>query len=391
MTSSVAQDDFSRKVYCVLGVPVDEISMAGLVGQIHRAAIARQPLFISTPNLNYLMLSQRDPAFRRSLLESDICPADGVGVLLICKLLGIPVASRVAGSDLPAALQASRASVGDRPLRIAFFGGAPGVGELARKAVNAGDTGRLVCVAAIDPGVMTAEKMSDPAIVERINATGPDFLIVALGAQKGQTWVMGNRQKLTVPVVSHLGATLNFLAGAVKRAPLGLRRLGLEWLWRIGQEPYLVTRYLFDGTRLLYVILNRVAPLGLWLRWNERDGGIHGLSVWLETEQAGHIRVVIAGAARDDQLEPVATAFRHAAQTGNEITLDIRGLQFFGMGFAGQILMLEKAAFKQYLSLTIAGATPSVARALKWCGLKHLFGKTASRNSGIKAPKPPAP
>lgn len=370
-------DDFARRVHCVLGVPIDEISMAGMVGHIHRAASARKSLFISTPNLNYLMLSQRDPAFRRSLLESDICPADGIGVVLICRLLGIPVTSRVAGSDLPAALQVSQVPVGDRPLRIAFFGGAPGAGERAREAINGGDTDRLVCVAAIDPGAMTAAKMDDSAIRERINATDADFLLVALGAQKGQAWLMGNRQKLTVPVVSHLGATLNFLAGTVRRAPAGLRRLGLEWLWRIGQEPHLAMRYLSDGTRLLGLLISRVGPLGLWLRWNERGGRIQGLSAWLDSEQAGQIRVVIAGAARDDQPDPVAAAFRHAAQTGDGITLDVRGLQFFGMGFAGQILMLEKAALKQNLPLAIVDASPSVARALKWCGLKHLLGKRA--------------
>jgi N-acetylglucosaminyldiphosphoundecaprenol N-acetyl-beta-D-mannosaminyltransferase len=371
-------DDFARRVYCVLGIPIDEISMAGLVGRIHKAASSRQPLFISTPNLNYLMLSQREPAFRRSLLESDICPADGVGVLLICRLLGIPVTSRVAGSDLPAALQSSETPVGGRPLRIALFGGAPGVGERAREAVNGGDTDRLVCVAAIDPGVMTIGKMVDPSYLEQINATEADFLLVALGAQKGQAWLMGNRQKLTVPVVSHLGATLNFLAGTVRRAPAGLRRLGLEWLWRIGQEPYLATRYLSDGTRLLGLMASRMVPLGLWLRWSGRGGGTQGLSVWLDTGKAGHIRVVIAGAARDDQLEPVAAAFRHAAQSGHGITLDVGGLQFFGMGFAGQVLMLEKAALKQNLPLAIEGATSSVARALKWCGLKHLLGEKAA-------------
>lgn len=371
-------DDFARRVYCVLGVPIDEISMAGLVGHINRAALTRKSLFISTPNLNYLMLSQRDPAFRRSLLESNICPADGIGVLLICRILGIPVTLRVAGSDLPAALQASQVPAGDRPLRIAFFGGERGVGERAREAVNGGDTDRLVCVAAIDPGVMTTAKMDDSAVLERINATGADFLLVALGAQNGQAWLMGNRRKLTVPVVSHLGATLNFLAGTVRRAPAGLRRLGLEWLWRIGQEPYLAMRYLSDGMRLLGLLLSRVAPLGLWLRWNEKGGGTQGLSVWLDTEQAGHIKVVIAGAARDDLLEPVVVAFRHAAQTGDGITLDVRGLQFFEMGFAGQILMLEKAALKQNLPLVIVGASPSVTRALKWCGLKHLLGKKAA-------------
>ncbi len=320
-------------------------------------------MFISTPNLNYLMLSQRDPAFRRSLLESDICPADGVGVLLICRLLGIPITSRVAGSDLPAALQTIETSAG-AGLRIALMGGEPGVAERACKAINAGDTDRLRCVAAIDPGVITAEKMSDPALLDQINGSKADFLLVALGAQKGQAWLMANRQKLTVPIVSHLGATLNFLAGKVRRAPAGLQRLGLEWLWRIAQEPYLAARYLMDGAHLLWLLASRVVPLGLWLRWADRGTPGQGLRVWLDTEEERTIRVVIGGTALDGQLEPLVAAFRQAAQARQNITLDVSGLDYFGMGFAGQLLMLEKAALRQKVALRVWGARSSVARAL---------------------------
>ncbi len=360
----MADDDFARKVYCVLGVPIDQVNMAGLVARIHQAASTKNPLFISTPNLNYLMLSQRDPAFRRSLLESDICPADGMGVLLICKVLGIPITSRVAGSDLPRALQTIR-NLRRTRLRIALLGGDPGVGEEACLAINAGNPDRLLCVAGIDPGVMTAEKMVDAHLVERINGTKADFLLVALGAQKGQAWLMANRAKLTVPVVSHLGATLNFLAGAVRRAPKGVQRLGLEWLWRIGQEPYLASRYLVDGVRLLWLLASRLVPLGLWLRWADKGIQGQGLSVWLESGEADALRVVIAGSARDGQLEPVVAAFREAAGRGLDITLDVRGLDYFGMGFAGQLLMLEKAAVRQNVSVKASGAKPCYSAGLK--------------------------
>ncbi|MGH6906459.1 MAG: WecB/TagA/CpsF family glycosyltransferase, partial [Aestuariivirga sp.] len=83
--------------------------------------------------------------------------------------------------------------------------------------------------------------MEDPSIIDSINATGADFLLVALGARKGQTWLLRNMEALKVPVVSHLGATLNFLAGTVRRAPAGMRKLGLEWLWRIKEEPQSLT------------------------------------------------------------------------------------------------------------------------------------------------------
>ena len=133
-------DDFSRRVYCVLGVPVDDITMPSLVARIHGAASARKPLFISTPNLNYLMTSQRDPAFRRSLLESDLCPADGVGVLLLCRLWEFPSPRGLRAPISPRHCEPSKL------LQARDFGSCssveePGVGERAREALNRGRHG----------------------------------------------------------------------------------------------------------------------------------------------------------------------------------------------------------------------------------------------------------
>ena len=74
--------------------------------------------------------------------------------------------------------------MGSQPLSITFFGGEPGVGELARAVVNGGNTDRLICAETINPGVMTSDKTSDPAMVERINATGAYFLLVASAPKK---------------------------------------------------------------------------------------------------------------------------------------------------------------------------------------------------------------
>jgi N-acetylglucosaminyldiphosphoundecaprenol N-acetyl-beta-D-mannosaminyltransferase len=364
-------DDFARRVYCILGVPIDDIGMAGVVERIHNAARTRRPLFLSTPNLNYLMISQRDGEFRRSLLESDLCPADGMGVLLICRLLGVPIKGRVAGSDLPAALQASRALGVLGPLRVTLFGGGPGVGAMARKAINGGNTDSLLCVGAIDPGAIEGEGISNPVYVKTINATYADFLVVALGAQKGQAWLMANSAKLQVPVISHLGATLNFLAGNVRRAPATIQKLGLEWLWRILQEPKLASRYLSDGARLGWMLLTRILPLSLWLRRSRKNAGMPENGVWLEMGMPQYCRIILAGNLDDGRLAPLSRAFRDAARTGRDIRLDFGRLQSFGMGFAGQILMLEKATLRKQ-RLTIVGATPSVRRALAWCGLGYL-------------------
>jgi N-acetylglucosaminyldiphosphoundecaprenol N-acetyl-beta-D-mannosaminyltransferase len=292
--------------------------------------------------------------------------------LLICRLLGIPIVSRVAGSDLPAAIQRSTGSVDEKPLRIVFMGGGPGVGERARDVVNAGPVNRLLCVGAIDPGVLKQKTVNGNSVALRINDTEADFLLVALGAQKGQAWLMQNMHLLKTPVFSHLGATLNFLAGTIIRAPIIVRRFGLEWLWRIFQEPRLAQRYAADGSHLLWILLTRILPLGLWLRLKRIKSDSSSPTLKSVPQTDGQFRINFKGPFNDSQLNFVSDLFRTAAGKNCNITLDFSGLTFFEMGFAGKVLMLEKILVARGKSLVICGPTRSVLRALNWCGLAHL-------------------
>jgi hypothetical protein len=100
-------DDLSRDVYCVLGIPIDAIDMAAALRRIEAAADSAVPFFISTPNLNFLVNSQVDPEFRESLMLSDLCPADGMPIVWIARLLGLPIKERVPGSGMFEALKTS--------------------------------------------------------------------------------------------------------------------------------------------------------------------------------------------------------------------------------------------------------------------------------------------
>ena len=114
----------------------------------------------------------------------------------------------------------------------------------------------------------TVESMSDKAIIDQINAAEPDFLVVALGAKKGQQWIMKNREQLNVSVISHLGAVVNFVGDNVQRAPLRWQKMGLEWVWRILQEPLLWKRYLVDGLWFLRLMITRVFPWPLTKKYS---------------------------------------------------------------------------------------------------------------------------
>ncbi len=126
----------------------------------------------------------------------------------------------------------------------------------------------MSCVGSFYPGFGSVDDMSTPAIIDAINASDADFLAVALGAKKGQAWLQRNHARLQIPVRVHLGATINFQAGTLKRAPTIMQRWGLEWLWRIKEEPQLWRRYWNDGIVLLALLENHVFPLLLLAFWD---------------------------------------------------------------------------------------------------------------------------
>jgi N-acetylglucosaminyldiphosphoundecaprenol N-acetyl-beta-D-mannosaminyltransferase len=247
-----------RDVYAVLGLPFDSLTLDESAKELARFVNEERRCFLSTPNLNFVVSARSDSAFFGSVLESDLVIADGMPIVWVAKLLGIPIRERVAGSSLFNLL--SKQKFLDRKMRVFFFGGESGVAEASHHTLNETSVGMESC-GYYDPGFISVDEMSTPDILNQINQSRPDFLVVALGAKKGQEWIQKNKAVLTVPVVSHLGAVINFVAGTVKRAPLVWQKFGVEWLWRIKQEPGLWKRYLWDGLSFIKLFIVNVIPL----------------------------------------------------------------------------------------------------------------------------------
>lgn len=250
---------FKRKLGCVLGLPFDMVTLDEAVSQLQYCCLNRERCFLSTPNLNFAIAARRDNEFYESVVSSDLIVADGMPLVWIARILGMPVPERVAGSTLFEMMSLKRLE-GKRKIRVYFFGGMPGVAERAYNNVNASSNGFEAC-GWFDPGFGSVEEMSASSILQNIENADPDFLIVSLGAKKGQSWIMKNKDKLKVPVISHLGAVVNFVAGELNRAPIWVQRSGLEWVWRIKEEPTLLKRYMNDGFSLLNVFFKNIVPL----------------------------------------------------------------------------------------------------------------------------------
>lgn len=235
---------------CILGLPIDVMDVQQAVARVLDAVRTRQKCFISTPNLNFLINARKDASFRDSVLRSDLSLADGVSLLALARLMGMRLPERVSGADLFATLCNTPRS---QPVRIFFLGGPPGAAAKAHDNINKAAKGAM-CVGYDEAGFGDIESMSNQALIDKINLCAPDFVVVSLGAAKGQAWIMRNRHRLEAPVISHLGAVVNFTAGTIRRAPRWIQRLSLEWLWRAVTESGLARRYWDDGRAFLRLL-----------------------------------------------------------------------------------------------------------------------------------------
>jgi N-acetylglucosaminyldiphosphoundecaprenol N-acetyl-beta-D-mannosaminyltransferase len=364
-------DDLSREVYCILGIPVDAIDMQSVVRRIESAAANKTTFLVTTPNLNFLVNSLSDPEFRESLLLSDLCPADGMPIVWIARLLGIPIKHRIAGSDFFAALKNRRTPA--KPLSVFLFGGAEGVAEAASRALNATPSG-LNCVGTCYPGFGSVEEMSRCDVIHNANSSNADFLVASLGAKKGQSWLMRNHHRLLIPVRAHLGAAINFEAGTLRRAPLFMQKFGLEWLWRIKEEPYLWRRYWTDANVLLRLLLTRVLPLIIGKRWLRLRYGHYGQNL-LVAQNLGHesVTITLSGAATAPHIDKVILAFRNAIATKKSIMIDFSNTTAIDARFLGLLLVFIKATKGRGARMIVTGLSPKLEAMFRLNGVGFLL------------------
>jgi N-acetylglucosaminyldiphosphoundecaprenol N-acetyl-beta-D-mannosaminyltransferase len=364
------RDDLDREVYGILGIPVDRLDMAAMLQKITTAVGQDAPLFISTVNLNFLVNSLGHAGFRESLQFSDVCSADGMPIVWIARIMGIPIRERIAGSDIVDALKSGR---GARPIKIFLFGGGPDVAARACARINAEVNG-LHCVGSLYPGFGSIETMSEDALLDAVNASHADFLAVALGAEKGQAWLLRNHARLQIPVRAHLGATINFQAGTVARAPRLMQRLGLEWLWRIREEPALWRRYWRDFRILMQLTITRIAPMVVLTRWHALRcrGERHPLLIERK-DGPNAVFLRLQGVAGAEHIKTAISHFRSAAAANKPVVINFTDTELIDPRFLGLLLMLDKRLKGRGLTLTFASVPPRIMRLFRLNGFGFLL------------------
>jgi N-acetylglucosaminyldiphosphoundecaprenol N-acetyl-beta-D-mannosaminyltransferase len=215
----------------ILGCRVDAVRRDDAVARIVAAARGDRPFRIVTLGVEMIMYAQRDARFRETIAHADLLLCDTIGVLLASRLRGGPLRERVTGVDLIEPLAEASARTGD--VRFFFFGGAPGVAERAAQTLRERYPG--IRIAGIRDGFFAPDDNEN--IIAQIAASGANILLAGLGSPKQEYWLETNLAATTCPVGIGIGGSFDVIAGTKRRAPRVLQRLGLEWLFRLMQEP----------------------------------------------------------------------------------------------------------------------------------------------------------
>lgn len=361
--------DFDRDVFCLMGVPVDAVGMEEAVRLVRDASHGNSRCFVSTPNLNFVIAARSDAKFRDSLLHSDLSLPDGMPLVWVALLLGVPIHARVAGAGLFERLQGETGN----PVAVFFFGGPAGAAKAACTQVNF-RSGGLKCVGFDAPGYGSLESMSDAPRIDKINRSGAQFVVVALGAKKGQAWIEHNRANLRAPVLCHLGAVVNFSAGTLRRAPTWLQRVGAEWLWRLGQEPGLWPRYWNDGVSFLAMLLCQVLPLAVQLRFHAPSKDELKCASIAVFEGQQQTTLELCGAWTRVNLNPLRRALSSATARPARLVIDLAEVTYVDSAFIG-LVMLAHGAWGGTRRFALHGASPGVAKVFKYSGAEFLLDR----------------
>jgi N-acetylglucosaminyldiphosphoundecaprenol N-acetyl-beta-D-mannosaminyltransferase len=210
---------------------------------------------VCTPNADYVVRAHRNRDFRHAIQATDLRVPDGMAIIYAARLARVPVRRTVTGRLLVPAI-AERAAREGWP--IALFGGREGVAADARIALQRRFPGLVVAAALSPPMGFLLNSGPDEMAVGRLEHCGARVIFVALGAPKQEQWMIAHRARLSRAVLVGVGAALDILAGRFREAPPWMTGIGLEWLFRLAQEPRrLARRYLVDDPWIFWWALRR--------------------------------------------------------------------------------------------------------------------------------------
>jgi len=225
----------------ILGVPFDNKKNSEVLELIlHKLSGTARHFFIATPNPEMLLEARKNHEFKKILQQTDLNIPDGFGIMLASKIVKTPLAERVTGTDLMQAI-CHRAPEGTK---IFLLGAAPGIAEKTKETLEK----KFPHIKIVGTHSGSPAPEEDQHILQLMNQSGAELLFVAFGAPKQEMWIARNLPHLThIKIAMGVGGAFDFISGNVKRAPNWMRKIGLEWLYRLIKQPSRIGR-IFNAT-----------------------------------------------------------------------------------------------------------------------------------------------
>ena len=249
--NNINKADKMNKTVEILGIPFHSLKFEeaqDLLESYLNPEKSHKNHIVVTPNPEGVMQAKRNPAFREALLGADLRLADGTGIVLASRYIRNPLPTRVRGVDTIFALL-ERLTKKDRKHTAFFLGGAPGIPERAK----ANKESRFAALSVIGQhhGYYTPEE--EAIILKELNRLKPDILLVCKGMPHSEIWAHTHRD-IPARITLCLGGTMDIMAGNVKLTPAFIRKIGLEWLYRLLRQPSRWKRML-DIPRFVWAVI----------------------------------------------------------------------------------------------------------------------------------------
>ncbi len=363
-----------RKLLVILGVPVDNLTMAEALDRCDEfIAIGRATgrlHQIATVNADFVVNALHDPELRRILQEADMATADGMPLVWASKLLGGPLPGRVTGADMVPAL-AERAA--QRGYSIFFLGAREGVAAKAAAILQERYPG-LKVAGVLSPPPSSVLEM-DRSVVETVKAAKPDILLVAFGNPKQEKWIRMHAPELQVPIAIGVGGTFDMIVGVTRRAPLWMQRSGLEWVYRLIQEPRrLWKRYVHDFAYFGYFFARQwwAMQRGKAMNIVPREPAAPPPPSPLPASIAWPV-LPVSGRLEAANLEPFTTEANRLLETQRYLIIDLSAASFLDSSALGALVALAKRARTNGGDLFLLNVPEEIRRVLELLKLDRFF------------------
>lgn len=236
-----------------LNTEVDNLTMEESINEIEKLVNKKNPSYVVTPNVDHIVKLENDEEFKKVYKEADLILTDGMPLIWISKLKKTPIKEKVSGSDLFPRVCEMAAKKG---YKVFLLGAAEGIAVKAAENLKNKYEG-LDIVGTYSPSYGFEKNNEEiEKIIDIINKAKPDILAVGLGAPKQEKFLYKYRKILNVPISLAIGASIDFEAGNIDRAPKWMQKLGLEWFYRLCKEPKrMYKRYLVDDLKIIKLAL----------------------------------------------------------------------------------------------------------------------------------------